>query len=160
MARRFFAVTPAEPEFLSGAPKIYAQTMEIPQSAQTVWEELTSEEPFSWCRALARIDWTSPRPFGVGSTREMRARGGLVYREEFFRWEDGRRQSFHVTAASIPLVKRLAEDYLIEPVDAHNCRLTWTIAVEPSLLGRLGRPVNALIYKSLFRDARKHFGAG
>jgi hypothetical protein len=159
MSRKYFTLAPTEPEFLTSAPKVYSETMEIPQSAQAVWEELTTDTPFSWCRALSRIQWTSPRPFGVGSTREVRARGGLVYRERFFRWEEGKRQAFCVTEASMPVIRRHAEDYLVEPLGPDRCQFTWTIAVEPSILGRPGRPINALIYKGLFRDARKHFSA-
>lgn len=160
MSRRFFPLAATDDAFFAEAPARYSDVMDVPLSAEAVWAELTSVTPFSWCRAVSRVTWTSERPFGVGSTRDAVARGGvLVYRERFFRWEAGRRQSFCVTESSLPVVRRHAEDYLIEPLGPDTCRFSWTVAVEPSMLGRPGGPINAFVYRSLFRDARRHFDA-
>lgn len=44
--------------------------------------------------------------------------------ERFFRWEEGRRQSFYVLKASSPLYRCFAEDYLVEPTSETSCRFT------------------------------------
>lgn len=119
-----------------------------------------SEKPLDWCRALS-IRWTSERPFAVGTTRQAKVLHGAVkVQEHFFIWEEGHRHAFYVTEANLPVFRRLAEDYIVEPDDGPDrCRLTWTVALEPTLLGRLGGPVNGLLFKSLFADTRRHFHA-
>ena len=151
---------PADAAFLETAPKRYVETFDIPRPAAEVWAELTRDGALDFCRMLGGARWTSPRPFGVGTTRTMKvAPGLLVVDETFFRWEEGRRKSFYVHAASLPLFRRLAEDYLVEEVSPGACRFTWTLAGEPSTLGRPGAPVNAWIARSIIADMRRHFGA-
>ena len=132
---------------------------EIAQSAEKVWAELTADDALHWCRILQDVRWTSPRPFGVGTTREVKAlRGANMLREHYFLWEEGRRPSFYVTEATAPLVRALAEDYLVEPRGEDACRFTWMIAVAPSAIGRLGTPLNRAILKTLFTDTARHYG--
>jgi len=76
------------------------------------------------------VNWTSPRPFGVGTTREVHALGGPRMRERFFRWEEGTRKSFASYESTLPLFKRFAEDYIVE-ADGDDTLFTWTVAIEP-----------------------------
>jgi hypothetical protein len=134
--------------------------MEIPHPAEHVWAELTSDETLRWCRALAGVRWTSPRPFGVGTTRQVSTPlAALALEEVYFRWEQGSRKSFYVSRATLPLFRRFAEDYLVEETSPTSCRFTWTVASEAPPAARPGSPLNALITRSLFRDTRRHFGA-
>jgi hypothetical protein len=154
-----FKLEPVEESFLASAPVRYSDTFAIARPPAQVWSELVSEKPLDWCRALS-IHWTSPRPFGVGTTRQASVlRGASKVQERYFLWEEGRRHAFYVTEANVPAFKRLAEDYLVEPDGPGRCRFTWTIAVEPTLMGRLGGPVNGLLFKSLFTDTRRYFHA-
>jgi len=154
-----FALEPADESFLSSAPVRFSDTFEIPRPAEDVWREIVSDNALGWCRLLS-IRWTSPRPFGVGTTRQATImRGASKVQELYFIWEEGRRNTFYVTEASAPLFRRLAEDYVVEPDGPSRCRFTWTIALEPTLLGRLGGPMNGLIFNSLFSDTRRHFNA-
>jgi hypothetical protein len=106
------------------------------------------------------VRWTTPRPFGVGTVREVKALAGTsILRERYFRWdEEGHRHSFFVTETTSPLFKALAEDYLVEPRGEDACRFTWTIAVELTAVGRPGKPVNRAILKTLFTDTARHYG--
>src|ERR1700739_3868915 len=123
---------PADDAFLASAPKIYRETFEIPRPAQQVWEELVADGTLNWGRMLGRGgQWTSPQPYGVGTTRTMKAAfGAIVLHEKFFRWEEGKRYSFYVERANLPLFKRFAEDYTLEETGPSSCRLTWIIACE------------------------------
>jgi hypothetical protein len=80
-----------------------------------------------------------------------------MLREHYFRWEEGRRHSFYAVESSGPLFKSLAEDYLVEPRGEEACRFTWTVAVQPSAIGKLGTPVNRAILKTLFTDTARHY---
>jgi hypothetical protein len=83
----------------------------------------------------------------------------MMLKEVYFRWEEGRRKSFYIAEATLPLFRRFAEDYLVEELSPSSCRFTWTVASEAPPAARPGNPVNALVTRSLFADTRRHFGA-
>jgi Polyketide cyclase / dehydrase and lipid transport len=97
-----------------------------------------------WISAITRVTWTSPRPFGAGTTRTVELRGATVF-EHFFRWEQDRRFSFFVLShdAPLPLFRALAEDYLLEDLPGGRCRFTYVVALDPAfalrVLGPIGR---------------------
>jgi hypothetical protein len=160
MNGRWFQLKPCGEGFLTSAPERMSDTMAIAQPAESVWADLTSDETLSWCRLLAGASWTSPRPFGEGTTRTVRTSGGLLMlKEVYFRWEEGRRKSFYVAEATAPLFRSFAEDYVVEETSPTSCRFTWTVAFEPQPAARPGNPLNRLITRSLFRDTRRHFDA-
>ena len=159
MKRPWFAMKPVDASFFQTAPVVISDTMSISRPAAQVWDDLTADGTLSWCRILDNIEWTSPRPFGVGTTRTVKSlKGTSVLHEHYFRWEDGRRKSFYVVEASAPLFNRLAEDYVVEPSGDAACRFTWTIAVEPKAATRPLNPVNKALLRTLFTDTRKHYG--
>lgn len=159
MALPWFSAQPVDESFFDSAPMRLRATFNIPQPAPDVWAELTSESPLEWCRIIQGIEWTSPRPYRVGTTRTVRSLGGAnVINESFFRWEDGRRKSFYAVEATTPLFTRFAEDYLVEPISEASCRFQWTIAAEPRLPAPLANPVNKPLLGTLFRDTAQHYG--
>jgi hypothetical protein len=158
MERTPFSLQPVDETFFDTAPIVLRDAFEVPMAAPELWDELTKDHPLGWCQIIDGITWTSDRPFGVGTTRRVTALKGLnVLDERFFRWQEGSRKSFYAFKASGPLFKRFAEDYLLEPTGEDSCRFTWTVAYEPSLLGKAGTPINKRILGSLFADTRKHF---
>lgn len=159
MRRPWFKTEPVDEAFFDAAPFRLVGEFDIPRPAAEVWAELTEDNPLSWCRILQKVVWTSPRPFGVGTTRQAQSLGGLnVINERFFRWEEGRRKSFYVLEGSLPLFRRFAEDYLVEPTSDTSCRFTWAIAADPKPATRLANPANKRLLGTLFTDTRKHYG--
>ena len=159
MRRLWFPLQPIAESLFDSAPFRLRETFELRGPASQVWADLTGDDPLAWCRIIQRITWTTPPPYGMGTTRTARALGrAIVFHERFFRWEEGRRHSFYALQASVPLFRRFAEDYLLESTDETSCRLTWTIATEPRGLGRLANPANRLLLSTLFRDTRQHYG--
>jgi hypothetical protein len=156
---RRFPAQPVEETFLDAAPLRLSESFEIPRPAAAVWADLTADNPLSWCGLLRSITWTSPRPFGVGTTRTARTIGNAtVIDERFFRWEEGRRKSFYVLECNVPFFRRFAEDYLVEPTAEAACRFTWTIAVEPHPLARPANGATRRLLSTLLRDTRRHYG--
>lgn len=150
---------PVDESFLTTAPERYTATWSIAQPAEQVWAELTGERPLHWCRGLSAA-WTSPRPFGVGTTRKVKVLGGAISLDEhYFIWEEGRRKAFYGTAANLPLFASLAEEYVVEPEGPERCRYTWTAAIAPTAIGKPGKPVNKLLFGSFFRDTARYFDA-
>lgn len=153
------SLEPVGETYFEHAPQRFVHTWSIAQPAEKVWAELVSEQPLHWLRGL-RLRWTSPRPFGVGTTRQGRMMGGLTTVDEyFFIWEEGRRYAFYATQMNVPIFKSFAEDYLVEPDAAERCRFTWRIAVTPSRLGRPGAPMNKLLANRTFRETGRYFNA-
>ena len=153
------SLEPVDDSYFERAPQRFSHTWSIAQPAEMVWGELVGNQPLHWCRGLS-VRWTSPRPFGVGTTRAVKVLGGLSAGEEhFFIWEEGRRCAFYFRYANLPVFKSLAEDYLVEPDDTGRCRLTWRIGVTPSLLGKPGTPLNKLLFASFFHDTGRYFNA-
>jgi hypothetical protein len=154
-----FALRPVDESFFESAPEVQVGTFDIARPASEVWSELVADGALSFCRSLRGARWTSPRPFGVGTTRTMPALYGLLVVDEvYFRWEEGRRHSFYVERASLPMFRSLAEDYLVDEVAPDACRFTWTLAMAPTAIGRMGAPLNHSVVQGLFRDTRRHFG--
>lgn len=157
---RWFDLSPCDASFFDTAPQRHVHTMDLPVPAGRVWEGLAGDAPLSWCRMLSGGRYTSARPYGVGTTREITAGRLLRLREQFLLWEEGRRHAFWVTQANMPLFRRFAEDYLVEPTPT-GCRFTWTFAYEsaPALAhpGKVARLPNEALFRSLVHDTKRHF---
>jgi hypothetical protein len=93
------------------------------------------------------VNWTSPRPFGVGTTRDVVAPGGSTMRERYFRWDEGSTHAFYVYESKLPIFRRFAEDYVVEP-DGAETLFTWTVAIEPKNAFRLPLKVLAPVLKA------------
>ena len=159
MPRPWFSCKPVDETFFDAAPFRLRAKFDVALPAAKVWEELTSDAPLSWCRILQDVSWTSPRPFGVGTTRSVKALWGAnLLKEHYFHWEEGHRHSFYVLESSAPLFESLAEDYLVEPISETSSRFTWTIAAMPKLFARPGAPINRALLKTLFTDTARHYG--
>jgi hypothetical protein len=149
---RMHALEPADADFLASAPHVFRYQKRYAASPEKVWESLVSDESLAaWGPMITDVTWTTPRPFGVGTTRDVTAPGGSVMRERFFHWEDGHRKSFYVYECALPMFKRFAEDYLVEPAGDNETRFTWILALEP-------KPAFALPVKLLAPLLKAGFG--
>ena len=91
------------------------------------------EDPESWpiwARPIQTVTWTSPKPFAVGTTRDVDIVGGLVAHERFFVWEPPHRMAFYFVGTSKPAVASLAEYYELEPLSGGRSRFVWRVAYE------------------------------
>jgi hypothetical protein len=155
-----FALAAADEEFLTTAPQRYTHSMHLPAPLESVWAVLAGDAPLDFVRGLS-IRWTSPTPRGVGATR--RANGGfgtIRLDERYFIWDDGRRTAFTVETANVPLFRRFAEDYVVEPA-VGGCRFTWVFAVElrgPGPMVAANAAVQRAMFGQMARDFGRHFG--
>jgi hypothetical protein len=159
----WYPLLPCDESFFTDAPYAYRFPVELPVPPAQVWGSLTSARPLAQWGGLPirRIEWTSPRPLGLGATREIELAGNtFALREHFFRWEEGRRYSFYAVRCNRSLLRRFAEDYLVEETP-HGSRFTWTIALEPAdrwrWLVRGTAPLNALAFRIVPARARAYF---
>jgi hypothetical protein len=158
---RWYQLETADTDFLASAPHIFRYQKRFAAPPEKVWEQLTSDESLAaWGPMLKELTWTSSRPFGVGTTREVQPPAGPRVRERYFLWDEGRRHAFYVYESSMPLFKRFAEDYVVEP-DGADTLFTWTVAMEPTGVMALPFKVIAPAMKAAFgripSDGQKYF---
>ena len=98
-------------DFLDAAPFRYVTTIDVPAPPDETWTALTADDTLvSWSPLVSGLRWTTSRPFGVGTTREVTLLKLITARERYYRWEPGRRRR--------------------SPQSRSPCR-GWTLALEP-----------------------------
>jgi polyketide cyclase/dehydrase/lipid transport protein len=152
---------PVEEPFFESAPHRWVHTIDLDVTPDRVWQSLQSDDSVAaWGPTIKWVRWTSPRPFGIGTTRDTAAFGGRpVFTDRFFIWDEGQRYAFS-SIRGPRLLRRFAEDYV---VTAHNggARLTWTVALEPTAHYRavltMLSPVIRIGMSRLAAGARQYF---
>ena len=133
-----FSCQPADLGLLETAPKRIVTERELPASPEAVFELFADPGRWSeWFPAIKSGRWTSAETRCVGATRAVTLTT-MTVDERFLAWEPGKRFSFCFTYTSVPcFVRRLVEDYRLEPLGEGRSKLTWTVAFEPRLVARV-----------------------
>lgn len=160
MRSRWYPLAATDDAFLGTAPFRYRHAVDLAAAPADVWAALTADDTIvSWSNLLSALRWTSPRPFGIGSTREVTVGGIATVREQYYHWDEGERKTFYVTESSVPGLRRFAEDYRIQRTPT-GTRFVWTFAIEPgpalSLLLRLADPALRLATKRAAQGLAEH----
>ncbi|MFJ6417359.1 SRPBCC family protein [Paeniglutamicibacter sp. NPDC091659] len=127
ISRHWYPLSESGDAFLKSARFRYEQSVETTAPAERIWEILTGYDLLHWVPVWTGLRWGSP-PFGVGTVREVTLVKVFTVRERFFRWIEGQRYSFSGLKASLPGLRSVAEDWVIEPTSSGS-RLTWTLAI-------------------------------
>jgi len=156
-----FSLTPVDASFFDVAPFRWTYHIDVAASPDEVWAGLVAYRPLAWCKML-NGHYTSPAPYGRGSTRSVTAVGTVLLEEEFFRWSDAERNhSFHVLKTNLPILKSFAEDYHVTAITG-GARLTWRFAIEPKRgfhgVMKLSRFANEYLFSTFVRDTQRRFG--
>jgi hypothetical protein len=146
-----FGLRPADSTFVAGARRRFTYDFVVPEAPLAVFGAVTDPLCLArWIPGLRAARWLTSGPPRVGSLREV-AVAGLTVEEQILVWEPGERFTFHLTHASLPGLRRLAEDFRLTPATTPSrprgaaTRVLWTIAwqVSPlaSALERFAQPV-------------------
>ena len=153
-----------ELDWLDRAPAVFRNSVDIALSPTELFEVLARAD--TWPRGasvITRVEYTSPPPYGPGTTRVVTMRGGIVGDEEFLAWEPGAHLAFRFNASSTSALEAFLEDYRIEPT-ATGCRLTWTLAQELSgpsrVLAPLTGPLCTVVFRRFLRNLQRLTAAG
>ncbi|OBI84480.1 SRPBCC family protein [Mycobacterium sp. E740] len=160
---RWYSLASADADFLTSAPHVFRYEKRYAAPPERVWDSLTSDDSLAaWGPSIKSVTWTSPRPFGVGTTRDVVAPGGATMRERHFGWDESRQKSFYVYESTLPLFNRFAEDYIVE-ADGDQTRFTWVVAIEPKKALAVPVRVLAPLLKAGFgripSEGQKYFAA-
>jgi len=158
----WYPLEPVDSGFFDAAPVRHRFVVDVPVPPAELWKSLSSDASVSaWGQSVKAVTWTSPRPFGVGTTRDVTlALGAMTVRERFIRWDEGSGYAFCAVASNRPGLRRFAEDYVIE-ASGGGARLLWTVALEPA--GALSRatpaltPLVRLVFGRLVADGKRYF---
>lgn len=135
-------------DFFERASACYAAEVRIRATPRRIFDVFENAHAWTvWAPPIQAVHWTSPRPFGIGTTRTVHMPGGMVGVEEFIAWEPGRRMAFCFTSCSKPNVAAFAEDYHVEDLGDGTCRVRWTMALEPRGISRATMPLAGLAMK-------------
>jgi uncharacterized protein YndB with AHSA1/START domain len=119
-------------EFFDEAPARLVAEVEIAATPDDVFAAFEDADSWPrWALPIKRVEWTSPPPFGVGTTRTVTMIGG-VGKEVFIAWERGRRMAFRFTETSMPNTAAFAEDYQVTDLGGGRTRVRWVMAMEPT----------------------------
>jgi hypothetical protein len=147
---------------LTDLPECHVNAVDLACTPERLFEILADPDSWSrWAPGIRKVEWTSPRPYGVGATRTVSLLGGMQIVEHFTVWDPGREVSFYVCEANQPVWNAFAERYAVVPVGPDACRLTWTVAYDP-LQGAFARmhpwirPVMGLTLRGFLRLLRRY----
>lgn len=129
-------------EYLEAAPVRFTATQTIAATPEEVFAVFLDADAWTrWVFAITAVEWTSPFPLEVGSTRTVHMRGGITGFEEFLAWDPGRRMAFRFNEMSKPGAEAFAEDYQVTDLGDGSCRVDWVMAMTPAGVGRFTMPV-------------------
>jgi len=148
-------------EFIDSAPFRFVSTVDLKITPEQLFEVLADAESWPhWATAITKVTWTSPEPRGIGTTRTVNMRGGIVGDEEFLAWEPFTHMAFRFNEASSSTIAAFAEDYRVVQTAA-GCHLTWVMAMKPKgASGRIGmtigKPIMARTFQKFLYNLREY----
>jgi len=151
-------------DFIDRAPFRFVSTVDLAITGEQLFEVLADETSWpKWATVITDVEWTSPQPRGVGTTRTVHMRGNIVGHEEFLAWEPFSRMAFRFNTTTSGAISAFAEDYRVVETP-QGCHLTWVMAIRPSgPAGRLGmllgRPVMAWMFQRFLHNLRRYSDA-
>jgi carbon monoxide dehydrogenase subunit G len=157
---KMFPCERVDVSFTETAPYRFCNSVELAITPEQLFEVLADAESWPhWASVITKVTWTSPEPRGVGTTRIVNMRGGIVGDEEFLVWKQLHRMAFRFNECSTRAVAAFAEDYRVEAIPG-GCRLTWTLAQKPAGPAKLAmlvaRPLLNLALRRFLTNLRRY----
>ncbi len=149
----------------SSAPVYLVNEAKTTATPDEVFRSLKDPQSWSrWAPAITNVTWTSPEPFGVGTTRTVEMIQGMVGEEVFVAWEDARRMAFIFTRANMP-ARAFGEEWTVEPLPGGGSRVRWAMAMVPEgssnaimkVFGPILGAVNGWMLRRMARDCDRHY---
>ncbi len=149
--------------FVESAPFRFSNSVDLAITPEQLFDVLADADSWPrWASVITKVIWTSPEPRGIGTTRTVEMRGGMVGNEEFLAWEPFTRMAFRFNECSTQATAAFAEDYRVEVIPG-GCRLTWTMALKPAgpawLAMYVARPLLNLELRRYLRKLRTYTDA-
>ncbi len=86
----------------------------------------------AWAMPITKVEWTSPKPYGVGTTRSVSMLGNLVGHEEFLLWKPCTEMAFRFNQVNkANTIGSFGEHYHVTDLGNGTIKLVWTVGMEP-----------------------------
>ncbi len=156
----YFPCEPLASDFFETASARFVNKITLPVTPQRLFEIFEDAESWTkWVPGIANVEWTSPQPYGVGTTRTVFFTGGMEVYEDFTAWKAGEEMAFRFTGITQNVWSQFGEHYAVEDLGSGSCRLTWTVAYEPAgtfkKIHFLLRPLAKVAFKTFMKKLRK-----
>ena len=156
-----FECTPVGLDFINTSRNVYRAEQIVKATPEQIFEVFEDEVAWTeWAPPILKVEWTSPKPFGVGTTRTVSMMGDIVGYEEFIAWERGKHMAFTFLRCSKPDPERFLEDYRVTDLGNGTCRVVWHMAMEnrgePRWFEPLTRPVMAMANRWMLKRFKKY----
>ena len=150
-----------EMDYFTNAKNAYKAVVEIEATPEQVFACFEDADAWpAWAPPITKVEWTSPKPFGLGTTRTVSMIAGLVGEETFIAWDYPKRMAFCFTHSSQGLVESFAEDYQVTVLDNGKTQVIWTMAMTAKGFGnvtmRLFGPFMQLANQWMFNRFKKY----
>ncbi|WP_232676061.1 SRPBCC family protein [Nocardioides sp. R-C-SC26] len=148
-----------ELDWLDRAPARFSNTVSLAITPAQAWEVLERADTWPrWASVITDVEYTSPQPFGVGTTRVVTMRGGIIGDEEFLAWDPGAHMAFRFNSSSVKQLGAFLEDYRIVATPS-GCDLTWSLGQSLSGASKVmlpvSRPITDLMFRRFLRNLRR-----
>ena len=153
-------------EYFDTAKNCYKAIVEIDATPEQIFACFEDAEAWpAWAPPITNVEWTSPKPFGLGTTRTVKMIAGLVGDEVFIAWDYPKRMAFCFTHSSQSLVESFGEDYVVTPLPNGKTQVVWTMAmtakgfgnVTMGLFGPFMRMANQWMFNRFKKYVEKHY---
>jgi len=126
-------------EFFDLAPHRFVAEEIVTATPAQIFDVFEDPESWTvWALPIQKVEWTSPKPYGVGTTRTVSMIGGLAVVERFIAWERGTRMAFCVESSTSGTLESFAEDYHVTELGDGRCRVRWIVGLAPKGAGKIG----------------------
>lgn len=145
----FFKLTLQKEEFVTRAPWIFRSEVTLDIGVSEMWKILQDDGAWKyWHADVAKIDWLDDTKRELNSERVVTLKdplfmlllaGPLKLHEVFDVWEYEKKLGMYVKALNRPsfmTYKSFREEFLLEAIGDRQCKLTRTIAIDPSFLSK------------------------
>jgi hypothetical protein len=148
-------------EFLEHSANVFKAEEIIRATPEQIFDIFEDAHAWTiWALPIQNVEWTSPKPFGVGTTRTVSMMGGLAGYEEFIAWERGKRMAFTFVGCTQKTVESFIEDYRVTDLGDGTCRAEWYMAIETrgfsARMMWLTRPIMRLANRWMFARFKRY----
>ena len=157
----YFECSKVGVEFLEQTKNVFLSEVVVLATPDQIFDVF--EDPQSWvdwALPIQNVAWTSPKPFGVGTTRTVSMMGGLEGYEEFVEWERGKRMAFTFVGCNKNATEKFVEDYRVVELGKGRCRVQWYMAMEVRGAAKyfmfLTRPIMRLANRHMFKKFKQY----
>ena len=127
----YFECTKVGVEFLEQTANVFVAQEIVTASPEQIFDVFEDAHAWTvWAMPIQKVEWTSPKPFGVGTTRSVHMMGGMIGHEEFVEWQRGKRMAFTFVGCSKYATDKFIEDYRVSDLGDGRCKVEWYMAIE------------------------------